>query len=88
MIQPFRRVLLSVVLWLTLPLVAGWLVDQWLGSSPLGLAVAGLIGSVVSVVLVCRTARGVFDAYRPAQDDGDAGERQEDDAVKPGSAKI
>ena len=78
MSPPFRQLLLSVVLWLLLPLIAGWLIDQWLGSSPLGLAMGGATGSVVGVVLVCRTARRIFDAYVSEPGDRDAGERQED----------
>lgn len=78
MMQPFRRLLLSVVLWLSLPLVAGWLVDRWLGFAPFGLAIGGATGSIVCAVLVIRTARRVFDAYQSEPDDPDVGESQED----------
>jgi len=78
MSQPFRRLLLSVILSLSLSLIAGWLVDRWLGFAPLGLAIGGATGSIASVVLVCRTACRVFDAYPSTPGDPDAGERPED----------
>ena len=61
--------LLAVILALSFPLIAGLLLDNWLGSSPLLAAAGGIVGSVAGMILVYRSAGRALNAYLPHESD-------------------
>jgi F0F1-type ATP synthase assembly protein I len=66
--------LLAVLVGLALivPLGAGLLVDSWQGSSPIGMLAGVGVGSVVAIVVVCRSYVRSLDRY--LQDERDEGQ--------------
>jgi len=63
--------LLAVILALSFPLIAGLLLDNWLGSSPLLAAAGGVAGSVAGVIVVYRSASRALNAYLPHESDAE-----------------
>jgi len=57
------RLVALVVPSLSMPLVAGLLVDKWQSTSPVWTAVGVVVGSVASVVIVHRSLSRILDTY-------------------------
>jgi len=77
--QPYEKPLMRSVglliilvgLALIVPLGAGLLIDSWQDSSPYGMLVGAGVGSVVAIVVVCRSYVRSLDRYlRDERDDG------------------
>jgi hypothetical protein len=72
--QTIGWLVLHIVPALVLPLMAGLLLDWWLGSSPLWAAVGASAGSLVAAQAVYRRMVRRFDTYLPTADDEDEAE--------------